>query len=173
MKRLLLLLILSVPCFNIAFAQSRDQVYFGTLTVQKYNSSKKININDSPSIVISQFGQPASITNHNWEAYGVIASYYQYDGLTIYITDDYNDVNSYEITTNNYYVGKAGRLLIRVGDSLINLNDFVPISYQNRDLNKRYLYINITNLDGELLDSYLAVSFDSNGIITKIIMYNY
>ena len=172
MKSLLLILILCGPCFNITSAQSRDQIYFGGLTINKFNTNKKINIKDSEQTVISNFGQPLNVINYEQEVAGISMSKYYYDGAIINIRNDYHSFDSFEITSSNYYIGKPGKLLIRVGDPLINLNDFIPISYQNRDLNNHYLYINIINLNDELLDTYVVVFFNSSNIITKIAKYN-
>ena len=88
-----------------------------------------------------------------------------------FVIQDSNSLNGFELTNLDYYIGKAGRLLIRVGDPISYLNQFVLLSYQNRDINKGCLFINLTTTNRCVADSPVIVYFNSSGIITKIGLY--
>lgn len=154
-----------------SFGQEVDQISVLDVTVCKVNSIKKVDFGNSEQKVINSFGQSGSNILQNDEEQGVTIKSLIYPGMKIFLIQESNALVGFELSNSDYYFGKAGRLMIRVGDPISDLEQFIPISYQNRDINKGYLLVFISGTDGGVADSPLIVNFNSSGLITKVGLY--
>lgn len=103
------------------------------------------------------------------EVLGGFGNTYKYHGLEVYFHA--KDCESININGPQYRVLLNGHPYT-VGDNIAKLKDQFPISYKNRRLGKDALIsLNITNRK-ILMDAYIGITYNTNGIITNIEIAN-
>lgn len=150
MNKLILISTLFVFSITSCVAQT-NSIFTKDLTVNNieiYSLDK--------DILLQKLGNPLSITQEYFEMDNLYAQKYTYNGAVFYLTD--GGVEIFKITNGNFNFSKYN---IKVGDHISNIQNYYPISYNNRSANSIILMLSD-------MDASVVISYNYNNLITSI-----
>jgi hypothetical protein len=145
------------------------------------NTSQGVAVGQSITDVVQILGEPASITEEEFEIDEVTAKVYHYGNNKVYFVA--SKLHSYEIKDNSLLVGQPNnsQYIFKIGDkaaipsgaTALAFKDFIPLPLvykKDADAGKKFFkgFMKKTEDVTSFIDDFLLLEFDANNDLVKI-----